>query len=275
MVYAIGLSTCGKEINEDLFRAYREAGITCAEITMNYDRYPDADYRQIARDAQIQGISLTSMHLPFGPFHQIDISSTDEFIRSSTIVYLTRLMVKASQAGIHRFVIHPSGEPIDETERPARMACARQSLQELADIAAVLDSVIAVENLPRTCLGRDSGEMLELLSADPRLVACFDTNHLLSEDPVVFIRNLAGRIATTHVSDYDLVDEKHWLPGEGKCDWTALVKALEEADYAGPWMYELSFKAPATLPRSRDLICADFARNANEVLSGSEITRII
>ena len=145
---------------------------------------------------------------------------------------------------------------------------------KLADVAAENGAVMAVENLPRTCLGRDSSDMLQLLEADDRLRVCFDTNHLLRETHADFVKAVGERIVTTHISDYDFVDEKHWLPGEGKVDWPALAKLLKNADYQGVWLYELGFRAPRSRPRSRDLTCADFVRNAREIFSGGPITTV-
>ena len=68
----------------------------------------------------------------------------------------------------------------------------------------------------------------------------------------------------------DLIDEKHWLPGEGKVDWPAIIKALSDACYQGPWLYEIGFAAPKTHPRSRDLTCEDFVRNAQALLAGQK-----
>jgi sugar phosphate isomerase/epimerase len=34
------------------------------------------------------------------------------------------------------------------------------------------------------------------------------------------------------------VDEKHWLPGKGVLNWPALMQALREIDYKGPFTYE-------------------------------------
>ena len=80
-----------------------------------------------------------------------------------------------------------------------------------------------------------------------------------------FVRAVGKKIVTTHVSDYDFVDEKHWLPGEGKVDWQALVQALKDVGYNGPWLYEIGFECPNTLWRERDLTCEDFANNAAEI----------
>lgn len=270
----VGISTCGKTPDAELFRSCRAAGIDYAELSMAYDAYPAADYTGIVQAAAQAGVTLWSMHLPFGPFDRLDISSADETLRAGSVAYLTELMERTGPLGFHKFIVHPSGEPIADEERPARMAAARQSLTQLAEAAAAVGAVVAVENLPRTCLGKNSDEILELLSADDRLRVCFDTNHLLAENAVEFIRKVGGKIITTHVSDYDLVDEKHWLPGEGKCPWNALLQELQAVGYTGPWLYELGFKAPATQPRSRDLTCEDFRRNADELFAGKTPTVI-
>lgn len=266
----IGLSTNGKEINEALFREYRNSGIEAMEISTAYDKYAGLDYAQIEAWAKEYGITLWSFHLPFLPFGEIDPSCPA--LWEKTLAYFETLIQKATAIGIRLFIVHPSGEPIAEEDRPARLHCAKQSLAELAEIATAYDAVIAVENLPRTCLGRNSQEMLELVSAHPALRVCFDTNHLLGEDPVAFIQKVGKHFITLHVSDYDFLNERHWVPGEGKLDWKSILSALEEVGYNGPWLYEVSFTAPASITRPRDLNCEDFARNARELFAGAPLT---
>ena len=53
---------------------------------------------------------------------------------------------------------------------------------------------------------------------------------------------IGSSIVTLHVSDYDFIDERHMLPGEGKVDWKAVIEHLERLDYNGPWMYEVSME---------------------------------
>ena len=115
-----------------------------------------------------------------------------------------------------------------------------------------------MEDLPRTCLGNCSAEILELLTADPSLTVCFDTNHLLGEPIADFVRAVGKKIETLHVSDYDFCNERHWLPYEGKVNWVELVEALEEVGYNGVWMYEIGFKASKNIDRDRDLNFDDF-----------------
>lgn len=266
----IGLSTCGKVMDEALFRAYRGAGISIMEISTAAGNYPEIDYTRLQSLSRQYGVTLWSFHLPFDPFEELDLSRPE--LADHTLAYFENLIRKAAAIGIRHFIVHPSGEPIAEADRPARLACAKESLRRLAEAAAKYNAVIVVENLPRTCLGRDSSDMLALLSAHPALKACFDTNHLLGEDPVEFIRKVGARFITTHVSDYDFLNERHWLPGEGKLQWQSILAALREAGYDGPWLYELNFTAPATILRPRDLQCRDFAQNAAELFSGNDPT---
>ena len=266
----IGLSTYGKVLDDALFRAYRDAGISMMEISTAAANYSRINYPRLEALSKEHGITLWSYHLPFSPFEELDLSRPE--LAEHTLEYFESLIQKAAAIGIRLFVAHPSGEPIAEQKRPLRLACAKESLAKLADIAARYDAVIAVENLPRTCLGRDSGDILELVSAHPALKVCFDTNHLLEEDPVAFIRRVGAHLITTHVSDYDFLNERHWLPGEGKLDWQSILAALSDAGYTGPWLYELGFAAPATITRPGELTCRDFAQNAGELFSAAPLT---
>ena len=272
-MFTVGLSTCGKDFGEDLFRQYAAQGIGAMEISMDKEACDGFDYAQAQRLSAAYGVSLWSFHLPFMPFDQIDISH--RMLAGKTVPYLSEMIRKGGQIGIEKFIIHPSGEPIEEADREARLSTARESLAALAQVAAENGAVMAVENLPRTCLGRDSGDILRLLEADSRLRVCFDTNHLLRETHADFVKAVGEKIVTTHVSDYDFLDEKHWLPGEGKVDWPALAALLKKAGYDGVWLYEVGFKAPRSRPRSRDLTCEDFVRNAREIFFGGPLTDVV
>lgn len=269
-----GLSTCGKTVDEGFFAECAEAGIALVELSMRDETIRETDFEEIARLAGKYGVGLWSFHLPFLPFAQIDISSADENVRSATAEYFAGLIGRINGiCGVRYFIVHPSGEPIADCDRRERMAQAKKSLAFLAEKAAEYGAVICVEDLPRTCLGRDSSEIAELAGADERLRICFDTNHLLTEKNTDFIKKCAAKIVTTHVSDYDFTNEKHWLPGEGDVDWRELYDCLTACGYDGPWLYELGYAPPKTMDR-RILTAADFVRNAKEIAEGGEITVI-
>ncbi|MBQ8352099.1 MAG: sugar phosphate isomerase/epimerase [Clostridia bacterium] len=273
-MYPIGLSSCGKPLCEELFVQYHDAGIAAMEISISNEQYDTLPYADVAAWANKHSVKLWSLHLPFMPFHIIDISSTNRELQRASITRLSEILKRGAAIGIDKFVIHPSGEPIADGEREERMLTAQESLYTLADVAAKCGGMIAVENLPRTCLGKNAAEMARLTEIDPRLGVCFDTNHLLGEEPISFIHRLGNKIVTTHISDYDFVDEKHWLPGEGRLNWTAIAQAFAAIDYRGVWLYELGFESPKTLPRPRDLTCEDFVNNANEIFAHKKPTVI-
>jgi len=244
------------------------------EISPSQDEYDIVDYLQLKRDSKSSGVELWSFHLPFMPFETIDISALSREVRENSVKRDSELIKMASDIGVTKYVIHASGEPINDTERGERMKRAKESLFSLAETAVKNGGTLAVEDLPRTCLGRNSEEILELIGAHESLRVCFDTNHLLSEPITDFIKNVGDKIITTHVSDYDFIDEKHWLPGEGSINWQELYSALKDTGYNGVWLYELGFRAPRSRPRERDLTPADFALNAKEIFGGLPLTLI-
>ena len=273
-MYKIGLSTPCGHITEENLASYRAAGLTVMEISDRVEGYADFDYEHARTLADQYGIKLHSMHLPFMPFTQIDISSPA--LADDTVEYYRELIEKGASIGIKIFVLHPSGEPIKDEERSIRMETAKKTLARLAEIAKANDAVIAVENLPRSCLGKNSAEIAELLSAHEALRACFDTNHLLAEPTADFARNIKNRIITTHISDYDFVNERHLLPGEGKIDWNDLLDTLmTNFVYPGTvWLYEVSPQNTNNIERVRELTPLDYERNAFEIFQGKELTKI-
>ncbi|MBE6613079.1 MAG: sugar phosphate isomerase/epimerase [Ruminococcaceae bacterium] len=276
MNWKAGMSINFKEpfVRKD-FEALKAAGIECIEISCGWKETADKlNFKQVKEDADAAGIELWSFHLPFAPFHDLLVATPDEAFRKATVAQLSDWMLKGADIGVKLVVLHPSGEPNKPEVRDALLKSSQQSLMELAEIGARAGVTVAVEDLPRTCIGNCSDDMLKLLSADPRLRCCFDTNHLLEQKNVDFVRAIGDKIVTLHVSDYDFTNERHWLPGEGKTDWVELVSVLEEIEYNGPWLYELGLKTPKSISRPRELTFADFRRNYEECVAKKPLTVI-
>lgn len=273
-MYQVGLSTNGKIVSEELFIQYERAGIYAMELALDEDKYIDFDYETTKKWADDHNVKLWSLHLPFRPTDKVNLASLEEEECKGAIEYYTEIMKKAAKVGIKIFVVHPnSKEPIEEGEiRKKRIGCVKECLNILAENAAKVGAVIAVENLPRSCIARNSDELLDLLTANDKLRVCYDTNHLMGQEATEFISAVGDKIVTLHVSDYDFMNERHWLPGEGKNDWKKILTALKETGYNGVWMYEVRFACPNTILRDRDLNCEDFVKNAKEVFDNKEIT---
>ena len=273
-MYQVGLSTNGKIVNEELFIQYEKAGIKAMEMALDEDKYADFDYDTLKMWADSHNVKLWSLHLPFRPIEKVNLSAFEDSVRNGAIEYYTDIIKKAAKIGIKIFVVHPnSGEPIEEGEaRAKRIKLVKECLNILAENAAKEGVVIAVENLPRSCIARNSDELLDLLTANDKLRACYDTNHLMGQQASEFIKAIGDKIITLHVSDYDFMNERHWLPGEGKNDWQKILKSLRDVGYNGVWLYEVRFACPNTILRDRDLNCEDFMRNAKELFENRPIT---
>lgn len=247
-------------LEREVFEAYAQNGLQVMEISLPWEMYPTIAWRDVQRFASDAGVEVRSIHLPFLPFAENDLSSLDAQVRRNTVRNHTELIARASEIGTRIAVVHPSAEPIPGEERTDRLQYTQESLAKLAETAANYGATVAVENLPRTCIGNCTAEMRFLLKADERLRLCFDTNHLLGEKNADYIRALGRYFINIHVSDYDFVDERHWLPYEGKTDWVELVTLLEEAGYEGPFLYEVPRHIPSGLNR-RSLVYADYREN--------------
>ena len=232
-----------KELNAERLAEFARAGVRHIEFTGS----GIADFEDFLRDPQAvyglaaeNGIKIRSIHLPFWPFTEIDPAAGNEEAGKKFIETQQGLVKAAASVGIEIAVIHPSGEPYSEEERPERLACAIKRLTGLKKITDECGIKLAVENLPRTSLGRDIKEMTAILASIDGLYACFDTNHSLKDDNVEFVRALGSRIIALHVSDYDFINERHRMPFDGKNDWKGIMNALKEVGYSGTWNYEVS-----------------------------------
>lgn len=194
-------------------------------------------YKKAADEA---GLAIWSVHIPFGK--SWDPSATDPEQRRKGLFRILKAMDLARGFGPYRMaVIHPSFEPVAPEERGAKMTALKESLDELGPVFREKYGVsLALECLPRTCLVNSSTEALDVLRDRPGIVNCFDTNHLLQEKPEHYAKVVGAHIKTIHVSDYDAVNERHWIPGRGVIDWHAVAKALQDAGYDGPWMFEVT-----------------------------------
>lgn len=242
-LWPVSVSLNRNELNAERLAEFADGGVRHIEFT----GFKPTDFEDFVRDpkavyslAAKYGIKIRSIHLPFWPFAEIDPASGNGEVGKNFIETQRRIVKAAAKAGIEIAVIHPSGEPYSEEERPERLACAIKRLSELKKITDECGIKLAVENLPRTCLGRDIKEMTAILAAIDGLYACFDTNHSLKDDNIEFVKALGDRIIALHVSDYDFINERHAMPFDGKNDWKGIMNALKEVGYGGTWNYEVN-----------------------------------
>ena len=244
-------------------------GIDAVEFSFSRDRYyNEFDFvnraQEYADRVKAAGLAWWSLHLPFSG--KLDITNMDDEMREEIVKINTEMILAAGKAGCKVAVLHPSSEPISDDIRPQRLAYSRKNIIHLREACDQVGMKLAVENLPRTCLCNRSQEMIDLLR-DTGAGVVFDTNHSLVEENVAFMRALtdAGlEILSLHISDYDFVDERHRLPGDGINDWKGIMSVLEQVGYSGPLMYEVPKQ-----PKEREPITtAQLSENMSKLAAG-------
>lgn len=244
-------------------------GIDAVEFSFSRDRYyNEFDFvnraQEYADRVKAAGLEWWSLHLPFSG--KLDITNMDDEMREEIVKINTEMILAAGKAGCKVAVLHPSSEPISDDIRPQRLAYSRKNIIRLREACDQVGMKLAVENLPRTCLCNRSQEMIDLLR-DTGAGVVFDTNHSLVEENVAFMRALtyAGlEILSLHISDYDFVDERHRLPGDGINDWKGIMSVLEQVGYSGPLMYEVPKQ-----PKEREPITtAQLSENMSKLAAG-------
>lgn len=258
-----------RTLTEENLYEIKKAGIDAIEVCVPAAENKKINFIELKKIAEKTGIMLWSYHLQFmnsPEISNIDISNQNKAERELAIKHQSELIKRGAEAGIDKFVIHPcSYEPITEDIREEKIKCSLDSLAALSDVADICGGVIAVEDLPRTNLCNTTEEMLHFMNENDKLRICFDTNHLLKGEYVDFIKKLGDKIITMHVSDYDFVNERHWLPGEGLIDWAMFMDEFEKIGYQGVWMYEIGLRTPMGVSRERNLTYEDVYKNAKSI----------
>ena len=266
-MFPVGVSSgYGLQLHMQSLVEMKESGIDYIELSLGKGFEPD--YEQMVKAANSANVGIWTAHLPYRPMDQLDISLEDPEVRAKGLDFLSRLIARIADLGVDKFVLHPSTPLPENCNRTERKKCAMDTLNKLAEAAHRYGAVIAVEDMTRPCLGNSAEELRELISVNDKLRVNFDMNHLFNNTHEEFAKLLGDKIISVHISDYDMAEERHWLPGEGSLDWPRITRLLWDIGYRGVWMYELSFTGRKMAERGRPLTFQDLRRNADEIFAG-------
>ena len=206
----------------------------------DYDRAIREEFKQMLKET---GKRVISFHIPFAGAD--DLSNVDETLRVQAVSRFRAHYATVKEFGCSFIVLHPSTEIRTnvKAERDERINQLRKSLLEVEQELAEMNVKVALEFLPRLCIGNTLADMEQILEGMNEEIfgVCFDVNHIMNQYPQIpaMTRKLGKRLFTTHISDYNGIDECHWLPGNGVIDWKSFVEALKDIDYRGPFNYEI------------------------------------
>ena len=237
--YALSVCAFGTDFTPETAAALRQSKFRNLELSLLSYFADDEKSRAAAaltRELLAENtIRAASVHLPFcGANLNWDPSSLDEAERREVVERQIRLIRKCSDLMGPMVTLHASTEPPLE-EHPQRIGQVCKSIEELLPTARELGFIINVEFLPRTCVGNCAEELLQIVSHfDPSEVGiCLDVNHIMARwrELPQLIDTLAPRVRSFHLSDYDGIDETHWLPGQGIIGWREVMKHIRAIDH--------------------------------------------
>lgn len=220
----------------------KQNGIEYIEVAMNqcYRNVPKNEIiprvHALKNKIDSAGLKVWSIHLPFS--RTLDISVLDNEARRKNFEFMADMIKISAIFKPTKLVLHGSSEPIEDDIREQRIQNSIQSIGYLQQYAKEIGAQLCIENLPRTCLGNTPEELLRMIEDYPEVGICFDTNHYLLGDPIHFARTAGHRVETLHISDYDGVNESHWIPGDGVILWKELFDILIRKGYKGVYMHE-------------------------------------
>jgi len=246
----VSLHSLAQPINDDMLEALQDSGIRSAEIyTTPLLKGVARGHERLASTMQQAGIRPTTIHADFGA----SIDPSNPSTSTAALASLRQALADARFFQAPMVVIHASSEPISTADRPARLEYSLKTLAELSSEFRQAGVKMAIELLPRSCIGNCLVELERFIDRLGKDVCgvCLDVNHGMDQYPLLpqWVKTLGKNLITLHLSDYDGIDEKHWLPGKGVIDWPAFMTALRTIDYSGPFNFEVS--VPGDSPRAR------------------------
>ncbi|WP_008586429.1 sugar phosphate isomerase/epimerase family protein [Niabella soli] len=261
---AVGYSISISKITPESMQSAKAAGISCLQVGVNewFDAKGDfkwddnkmaAEAASAKKAAVAAGIKIAAIHMAYGQW--IDLSLTDEAVRKRVVAAHKKVLQLCRVLQPEVVLFHPSWY-LDPDHREAHILQLIKSVQELEKPVKDINAICVIENMTgpelyverkgikfERPLCRTVEEMMGILNRlPPDIYGAVDMNHILH--PEQLIRALGRRLRFIHVADGDGAHELHYYPcsGKGMNNWPAIIDALYQAGYTGPFMYECHYK---------------------------------
>lgn len=180
-----------------------------------------------------EGLIVNSIHMPFARFNYI--SSHDDEVRLFVLDAFCQILEICDKYNPKHYVIHSRTRDKNAPYWDMRKAALIDSFSKMV---AKTKNNICMENMVGSC-PNNVADMVDILGEIEGVKCCIDMNHFLQDKPEDAIPALGKWLRAIHVSDYDGVYEKHWMPKEGTNDWMKIIAALEKVGYQGAFTYEV------------------------------------
>ncbi len=182
-----------------------------------------------------------------------DIAPVDDGDFEAVMDVMRRWVDLFAAVGIRAGVLHAGGNAALAAGWEAERVLARrvEAVRRVAEHARGGPTVVCLENLFRDGLRscEDLEAIIDAVGMD-NVAICLDTGHahMCGIDVPSFIRRAGDRLLALHIADNQGVHDEHLLPyGRGTVPWTRVMQALREANYDGPFNFEVPGESHAPL----------------------------
>ena len=245
--------------------AYADSvGIDCINISLNplvnKNRQlafsPAAIHQMVAKvkkATQAADIHIAAFHMPFG--QKMDLALISESDRQAVIAVHRQLLDLCGTLHPDIVLFHPSWY-LTVNQRDAHIRQLVQSAKDLLPAVEKTGGRMVIENMTgpelqvtrkgvtyeRPLLRTMEETVAIMAQMPPDVYAAVDMNHILHPEKLILA--LGKRLQFVHIADGDGAHERHYFPcsGKGMNDWMAIIDALYQAGYTGPFMYECHYK---------------------------------
>ncbi|MDR6784427.1 sugar phosphate isomerase/epimerase [Pedobacter africanus] len=257
----LGYSIAITAITPEKMAYARSAGIDYIEVSMNplvgkNREFKLTDVQLLARAKQAKkaandaGIRIWSVHMPYAK--DVDLSLLKEEERLQVVALHQKVLTYCKILQPEIVLFHPSYY-LGLNEREMRIKQLVKSVATLNLTVKQIGSTMVVENMlgfelladakrerPLCRTVEETSQIMDLLPVD--VYSAIDMNHI--KHPENLILAMGKRLRSVHIADGTGKQENHYFPcsGQGQNNWVAILKALDQVGYTGPFMYESAYK---------------------------------
>lgn len=279
----VGYSLSVNQFNDEKLSYAKSVGIDYVEaaaITSLFNsngqiNKTDAQLEKLFTDGKAaldkNGVEVWSIHMAYG--QNIDISVIDEGNRKDVVERHKKVLNYIKLLKPKYILFHPSYY-LEPNQRDLRKNQLIKSLIELDEYVRSIGSTLVVENMlgPELMSGererplmRTVEECQEIFKRLPSTIGlAVDMNHIAQ--PEKLIRAMGDRLKTVHIADGSGRAENHYLPcsGLGANNWVEILKALDEVNYEGVFMYECDYNDEKELVQCYDSLFHNYVKAINK-----------
>ncbi len=222
------------------------------------DENGKADYRLQPQYARSAGLIIENMHTPFEDINNIWLDNLEGEALAANMI---RCVEDCSLFEIPCMIMHVS----KSDNPPPFNKLGLDRFKRIVEGGERLGVNIAVENTRKT-------EYLSFVLNgidSKRIGFCYDSGHHNCHTPKDDLLSMFGsKLMALHLHDNDGSDDQHLLPFDGTCQWSNVMKQINDAGYKGPVALEVNNRGYEHLtPEELLRICFKRAKQLKELMN--------